>query len=60
MAGGGERRRVALALALAYADLASERGGVRCDLLVLDEVLQHLVRRAGCPLSPPFIIIITD
>ena len=39
---GGERRRAALALALAYADLAASRGGVHCDLLVLDEVLQHL------------------
>ena len=39
---GGERRRAALALALAHADLASSRGGVSCDLLVLDEVLQHL------------------
>ena len=39
---GGERRRAALALALAYADLASERCGVACDALVLDEVLQHL------------------
>ena len=39
---GGERRRAALALALAHADLASSRGGVHCDLLVLDEVLQHL------------------
>ena len=29
---GGERRRVALALALAYADLASERCGVACDI----------------------------
>ena len=39
---GGERRRAALALALAHADLAASRGGVHCDLLVLDEVLQHL------------------
>ena len=39
---GGERRRAALALALAYADLASERCAVACDTLVLDEVLQHL------------------
>ncbi|CEF99525.1 P-loop containing nucleoside triphosphate hydrolase [Ostreococcus tauri] len=39
---GGERRRAALALALAYADLASERCGVACDTLVLDEVVQHL------------------
>ena len=39
---GGERRRCALALALAHADLSMSRGGVTCDLLVLDEVLQHL------------------
>ncbi|CAI5940922.1 unnamed protein product [Closterium sp. NIES-64] len=39
---GGERRRVALALALAFAELAAERSGVRYDLLVLDEVFQHL------------------
>ena len=39
---GGERRRAALALALAHADPAAARGGVACDLLVLDEVLQHL------------------
>ncbi|CAI7818506.1 unnamed protein product [Closterium sp. NIES-54] len=39
---GGERRRVALALALAFAELAAERSGVRFDLLVLDEVFQHL------------------
>ena len=39
---GGERRRAAIALALAHADLALARGGVACDLLVLDEVLQHL------------------
>ncbi len=35
---GGERRRVALALALGFADLASARTGLRCNLLVLDEV----------------------
>ncbi|GJP35138.1 hypothetical protein CLOM_g19653, partial [Closterium sp. NIES-68] len=39
---GGERRRVALALALAFAEVAAERSGVRWDLLVLDEVFQHL------------------
>lgn len=35
---GGERRRVALALALGFAELASARTGLRCNLLVLDEV----------------------
>ena len=39
---GGERRRVALALALGFTELASRRGRMRCDLLVLDEVMQHL------------------
>ena len=39
---GGERRRVALALALAYGELAAERSAVRVELLVLDEALGHL------------------
>lgn len=39
---GGERRRVALALALGFADLVSGRGRLRCNLIVLDEVLQQL------------------
>ncbi|KAL0053768.1 hypothetical protein WJX82_010500 [Trebouxia sp. C0006] len=39
---GGERRRVALALALGFADLISGRGQLRCNLIVLDEVLQQL------------------
>ncbi|BBN06555.1 hypothetical protein MPTK1_3g22150 [Marchantia polymorpha subsp. ruderalis] len=39
---GGERRRLALAVALGYAEFAAQRSGVHCDLLVLDEVLQHL------------------
>jgi len=39
---GGERRRVSLALTLAFNDLAASRGGLRCELLVLDEALQHL------------------
>lgn len=34
---GGERRRVALALALGFADLISGRGQLRCNLIVLDE-----------------------
>ncbi|KAL0029555.1 hypothetical protein WJX79_003952 [Trebouxia sp. C0005] len=39
---GGERRRVALALALGFADLIAGRGQLRCNLIVLDEVLQQL------------------
>ncbi len=35
---GGEQRRVALALTLAWAELALDRAGMRCNLLVLDEV----------------------
>ena len=31
-----------LALAFGFSKLASARGGLFCDLLVLDEVLQHL------------------
>ena len=39
---GGERRRVALALALGFADLVRSRGRLSCNLLVLDEALQQL------------------
>ncbi|KAL0033719.1 hypothetical protein WJX77_002381 [Trebouxia sp. C0004] len=39
---GGERRRVALALALGFADLIAGRGQLRCNFIVLDEVLQQL------------------
>ena len=35
---GGERRRIALALALGFADLTAGRGQLRCNLIVLDEV----------------------
>ena len=35
---GGERRRVALALALGFGDLVAQRGRLRCNLVVLDEV----------------------
>ena len=35
---GGERRRVALALLLGFADLISARGRLQCNLIVLDEV----------------------
>ncbi|KAK9830414.1 hypothetical protein WJX72_011641 [[Myrmecia] bisecta] len=39
---GGERRRVALALALGFAELIGTRGRLRSNLIVLDEVLQQL------------------
>eukprot|EP00850_Spirogloea_muscicola_P005728 SM000026S08977 [mRNA] locus=s26:861309:884420:+ [translate_table: standard] len=39
---GGERRRVGLAYTLAFGELASEKSGTHFDLMVLDEVLQHL------------------
>ncbi|KAK3260528.1 hypothetical protein CYMTET_30512, partial [Cymbomonas tetramitiformis] len=39
---GGEQRRVALALTLAFSEFALARDGSECDLLVLDEVLQSL------------------
>ncbi|KAK9914871.1 hypothetical protein WJX75_001641 [Coccomyxa subellipsoidea] len=44
---GGERRRVALALVLGFAELISARGRLRCNLMVLDEVLQQLDEE-GC------------
>ena len=39
---GGERRRLAIGLALAYADVSARRLNVQSNLLVLDEALQHL------------------
>ena len=39
---GGERRRLAIGLALAYADVSSRRLNVSSNLLILDEALQHL------------------
>lgn len=39
---GGERRRVALALALGFSELTARRGRLRSNLLVMDEVMQHL------------------
>jgi DNA repair exonuclease SbcCD ATPase subunit len=39
---GGERRRLGISLALGFSKLASVRSGLHCDLLVLDEVMQHL------------------
>ena len=35
---GGERRRIALALLLGFADLISARGRLQCNIIVLDEV----------------------
>ena len=37
---GGERRRVALAFALGFAEFAAQRSGTHVDLMVLDEVFQ--------------------
>lgn len=39
---GGEWRRIALALSLAFADFSRARLGLSCNLLVLDEVMQHM------------------
>ena len=39
---GGEWRRVGLALSLAFADFARARLGLSCNVLVLDEVMQHM------------------
>lgn len=38
---GGERRRIALALCLAFADLVRQHGRLSCNVLVLDEVRAH-------------------
>ncbi|GFR43838.1 hypothetical protein Agub_g4959, partial [Astrephomene gubernaculifera] len=39
---GGERRRVALALSLGFAELVRRRRRLACNVMVLDEVLQQL------------------
>jgi len=39
---GGEWRRLALALSLAFADFARQRLGISCNVLVLDEVMQQM------------------
>lgn len=41
----GERRRVGLALTIAFVALLRDRGTMQCELLVLDEALQHLDQR---------------
>lgn len=46
---GGEQRRVALALALAFSELASARGCFTCNVLVLDE--------AGATCEAPCLIM---
>ena len=45
---GGERRRVALALALGFADLVRSRGRLTCNLLVMDEVGAEGARDRHC------------
>ena len=62
---GGERQRVALALSLAFTDVAAQRGRMRCNLLVLDEVPALC---AACPepamhdadLSGPFVQVMQN
>ncbi|CAD7699660.1 unnamed protein product [Ostreobium quekettii] len=44
---GGEMRRLGLALALGFSELVAQRGRLRCNLIVLDEVLGQLDRE-GC------------
>eukprot|EP00981_Chlorochromonas_danica_P004005 scaffold760_cov178-Ochromonas_danica.AAC.7 len=39
---GGQWRRVSLALDLAFTDMIRKKGFLRCNLLVMDEVLSHL------------------
>ena len=39
---GGEWRRIALALSLAFADFSRARLGIGCNLVVFDEVMQHM------------------
>lgn len=46
---GGERRRIALALLLGFADLISARGRLQCNLIVLDEVCLHLEGAGSSP-----------
>ncbi len=44
---GGERRRVALALALGFSSLIRDRGKLTCNLLVLDEVSVSVASMLG-------------
>jgi len=39
---GGQWRRVSMALDLAFAEVIRRRGILRCNLIVMDEVLTHL------------------
>ena len=39
---GGQWRRAALALSLAFTELAKRRGRLECNILVLDEIMTHL------------------
>lgn len=39
---GGQWRRVSMALDLAFAEVVRRRGALRCNMIVMDEVLTHL------------------
>lgn len=39
---GGQWRRVSLALDLAFVEVVRRRGSLRCNMIVMDEVLTHL------------------
>ncbi|GJQ09957.1 hypothetical protein GpartN1_g1748.t1 [Galdieria partita] len=39
---GGQRRRLGVALALAFHDIGERRCGFHCNMMVLDEIFQHL------------------
>lgn len=39
---GGQWRRVSMALDLAFAEIIRRKGALRCNLIVMDEVLTHL------------------
>ena len=39
---GGQWRRVSMALDLAFAEIIRRKGSLRCNLIVMDEVLTHL------------------
>lgn len=54
---GGERRRVALALALGFGDLVAQRGRLRCNLVVLDEVRRCNFTSACNIISDPDLVM---
>ena len=48
---GGEWRRLAFALSLAFADFARARLGLSCGYLVFDEVMQHMDARGQAAMA---------